>query len=61
MDTITTAIVAALASGLTQGSVADAYNSVKQLIRSKFDNKNDVVIAIDRLEKSHGLRQGKWS
>jgi len=51
MDPITTAIVAALAAGVTQGTVADAYNGVKQLIKTKFDNKNDVIVAIDRLEQ----------
>jgi len=51
MDPITTAIIAALAAGLTQGSVADAYNGVKQLIKTKLDNKNDVMVAINRLEQ----------
>jgi len=51
MDPITTAIVAALAAGVTQGTVADAYNGVKQLIKTKLKNKNDVIVAIDRLEQ----------
>jgi len=51
MDPITTAIVAALAAGVTQGTVADAYNGVKQLIKTKFENKNDFIVAIDKLEQ----------
>jgi len=51
MDPITTAIVAALSAGVTQGTVADAYNGVKQLIKTKFENKNDFIVAIDRLEQ----------
>ena len=51
MDPITTAIVAALAAGVTQGSVSDAYNGLKQLIKTKFNDKNDVIVAIDRLEQ----------
>jgi len=51
MDPITTAIIAALAEGLTQDSVADSYNTFKQIIKTIFDNKNDVIIAIDRLEQ----------
>ena len=49
MDPITTAVVAALAAGVTQGTVADAYNGVKQLIKAKFDN--NIIEVIESLEK----------
>jgi len=51
MDPITTAIVAAVAAGVTQGTIADTYNGVKQLIKTKFGNKNDVIDIIEILEK----------
>jgi len=51
MDPITTSILAALAAGLTQGTVADSYNGLKQLIKSKFRNKNDLIDVIEALEQ----------
>jgi len=57
MDPITTAVVAALAAGITQGSVADAYNGVKQLIKTKFDN--NVIEIIESLEKEPNSDIGK--
>ena len=51
MDPITTSIVAALSAEATQKTVADTYNGVKQLIKTKFDNKNEFIVAIDRLEQ----------
>jgi len=50
MDPITTAIVAALAAGLIQGTVADAYNVIKHLIKRKSSN-SDMLDAIEKLEK----------
>ena len=57
MDPITTAVVAALAAGVTQGSVADAYNFVKQLIKTNFDN--NVIEVIESLEKEPDSDIGK--
>jgi len=57
MDPITTAVVAALAAGVTQGSVADAYNFVKQLIKTKFDN--NIIEVIESLEKEPSSDIGK--
>jgi len=51
MDPITTAIISALASGITQGTVADTYNGLKQLIKTKYSNRNDLIISIDKLEQ----------
>ena len=50
MDPISTAIIAAIASGLTQVSIIDAYNGIKHLIQSKYDNK-DMIDAINKLEQ----------
>ena len=50
MDPISTAIIAAIASGLTQGSIADAYKGIKHLILSRYDNK-DMKDAIKKLEQ----------
>jgi len=38
-------------TGVTQGTVADTYNGLKQMIKTKFNDKNDVIVAIDRLEQ----------
>ncbi|ETR68090.1 MAG: hypothetical protein OMM_10886 [Candidatus Magnetoglobus multicellularis str. Araruama] len=51
MDPIATAIITALAAGVTQGTVADSYNGLKQLIKTKFSNKNDLIVSIDKLEQ----------
>jgi len=48
MDPISTAIIAAIASGLTQGSIADAYKGIKHLILSTYGNK-DMKDAIEKL------------
>jgi len=57
MDTITTAVVAALSagaiSGLTETSktaLTEAYTSLTSLLHKKFGDKSDVVQAIDQLE-----------
>ena len=50
MDTITTAIVAALAH-LSQDVIKDSYNALKSALKKKFGEKSDLVDAIDRLEK----------
>ena len=51
MDPITTAIIAALAAGLTQGTIAETYNALKQLIKSKYSNRKDLIVSIDKLEQ----------
>jgi disulfide oxidoreductase YuzD len=51
MDPITTAIIAALAAGVTQGTVSDLYNGLKQLIKTKYCNRNDLIISIEKLEQ----------
>ena len=50
MDPITISIIAAIAAGVIQGSVTDAYNGLKQLIKRK-SNKQDMLVAIERLEQ----------
>jgi hypothetical protein len=57
MDPITTAIIAALAAGVTQGTVVEAYNSVKQLIKKKANQ--DIIEVIDDLEKDPNSNMGK--
>jgi predicted RND superfamily exporter protein len=59
MDPITTAIVAAITTGITGGTIAvgkqavvDAYNAVKNLVKSKFGQDNDVAKAIEAMEKN---------
>lgn len=58
MDSVTTAIIAAITagtlSGITEASkkmIADAYGSLKKILRSKFGNNSDVVQAVKSLEK----------
>jgi len=59
MDPITTAILAALAAGVTQGTVADTYNGLKQLIKTKFNNK--IIKMIESLEKKpHSVMGREW-
>jgi len=50
MDPITISIIAAIAAGVIQGGVADAYNGLKQLIKRK-SAKQDMLEAIEKLEK----------
>jgi hypothetical protein len=57
MDLITTAIVAALASGIVSGTtkfgeqvILDAYNQLKVLLKKKLGAKSKVVIAVKDLE-----------
>ena len=61
MEPITMAIVAALTAGVTSGmtetakeSVADAYQSLKSLIRKKFGNESHVIKSIEILESKPG-------
>jgi len=50
MDPISTAITAALAAGITQGAVSDAFTALKQLIRTKYGKKCKISDAIVHLE-----------
>jgi len=58
MDPITTAIIAALAAGVTQGTVADMYKGIKQLIKKKSKQKN-IIEVLDDLEKDPISNMGK--
>lgn len=58
MDPLTTAIVAALSAGIASGTteagksaVLDAYKGLKQMIQKKFGKDNEIVKAVDNLEK----------
>lgn len=66
MDPITTAIVAALASGLATGIgkvsetiVPDAYNALKQLLKKKFGEKSELVEAVNKLEQEPDFNPNK--
>ncbi len=50
MDTITTAIMAALAN-LTKDAVKDCYEGLKGKLKKKFGETSDLVEAVDKLEK----------
>ena len=53
MDTITTAIVAAISAGVTKVGeqvISDAYNKLKELLAKKFGTKSKVVKAVKELE-----------
>ena len=53
MDPITSAVVAALpaiASGLVQSSVKDAYEGLKAVIRRKWGDASPVAKSVDALE-----------
>lgn len=55
MDPITTAIIAAVAAGITdigKKAVGDAYQGLKTLIKSKFGQENKISKAITELEAS---------
>jgi hypothetical protein len=66
-EIVTNAIIAALSAGAVAGAtdtaksaVADAYQSLKSLIKKKFGDHSDVAEAIDKLEEkpdSGGRRQ----
>ena len=58
MDSITTAIVAAISAGVTKGittagkkAVVDAYNGLKKIISSKFGRDDQVSKTIVKLEE----------
>lgn len=63
MDPVTTAIVAAVTSGLTkvgEKAIIDAYEALKNLLQEKFGKKSDVVKAVNRMEEkpeSEGRKQ----
>lgn len=53
MDPITTAIIAAVAAGVTKvgpQAIADAYTALKDLLKSKFGVHSDVFKSVDDLE-----------
>jgi hypothetical protein len=57
MDPITTAIMAALAAGVASGSlkvgqdlVCDAYEALKNLLKKKCGEKDDLIEAVENLE-----------
>jgi hypothetical protein len=50
MDTITTAIVAALAN-LSKDAIKDGYAALKDALKKKFGETSDVVDAVEKLEK----------
>jgi hypothetical protein len=59
MDPITTAIVAAVSTGVTtvgKQAVVDAYNGLKKIIASKFEKDNQVSKAIAEVEKNPNSR-----
>jgi len=58
MDPITAAIVAGIAAGAASGTteaakqaIVDGYNGLKGLIKRKFGDDNELVEAVDKLEK----------
>ena len=58
MDPITTAIVAALAAGVTSGvteagkkTVVDAYGKLKAMLKERLGDDSDVADAVEKLEK----------
>jgi len=56
MDPITTAIIAAACAGVTSGAAKeatiDAYNAIKNVIKSKFGHESKVLNAITALEEN---------
>ena len=66
MSSLTASIAAALALGATSGiadatkkAVSDGYESVKALIKKKFEHQRDVTEAIDKLETIPNLKRDK--
>ena len=54
MDPITTAILAAVAAGVTkvgESAVVDAYQALKAAIKKKFGAESDVAASVESLEK----------
>ena len=58
MEPVTTAIMSAIAAGATMGltdtankAIADAYDSLKTLIRRKFGGDSNLVGAVAKLEE----------
>ncbi len=61
MDSITTALVAALSAGVASGAtevgkqaVVDAYGALKKTLKQKFGDDSDLVEAVDQLEEKPG-------
>ena len=51
MEPITTAIIAALAK-LSEKAVSDGYVALKALLKRKFGEQSDIVVAAEKLEQS---------
>ena len=58
MDPVTTAIIAAIAAGISTGvpkvleeTISDAYDGLKSLLKRKFGGSHGVVKAVDELEQ----------
>ena len=51
MDPVTTAILSALAAGVSKELVADGYRALKDLLRRKLGGGSDVITAVEKLEK----------
>jgi hypothetical protein len=57
MDLITTALIAGLTAGATSGAsetlkkaISDGYESLKSLVKKKFDNRGEIAEAIEKLQ-----------
>ena len=48
---VTTAIIAALATALSNNAIKDIYNALKSALEKKFGSESDVVNAVEELEK----------
>lgn len=51
MDTITTAIIAALAT-LSKDAIKDGYNALKSSLKKKIGSESELVSAVNQLEKN---------
>jgi hypothetical protein len=54
MDPVTTAIIAAIAAGITkvgEQAISDSYDALKKLLKEKFGKKSQVVKAVKQLEE----------
>jgi len=51
-DAITTTIIAAISAKVTKGTVVKTYNDLKEKIKIKLGNINDVINIIEELEKN---------
>jgi len=51
-DTITTAVLATISAKVTKGTIVRTYNELKEKIKIKLGNTNDVINIIEELEKN---------